>query len=127
MRLRHAVAVSCIAGALTLGCARQRGGGADLPLPAPVTLEVTNNNWADMAVYVVHSGQRIRIMTVVTTNTVSVTLLPDQVGPGGEVRILARPLGGAGRFLGPVIFASPGQTVAVTLENDLNQSTVSTR
>lgn len=127
MRLRSAVVLSCAAGALLSGCARNRRDPVDQELPrAPVTLEVTNNNWADVVIYVVRSGQRTRVMTVVTSNTESVVLRPDLVGPGGEVRILAHAIGGSARYVSPTVFASAGGTVVVNLETDLRRSTVST-
>ncbi len=125
MQLRSAVVLSFAAGALVLGCARRRGDPVDQEAPrAPVTLEVTNHNWADMVIYVVRSTQRIRVLTVITSNTVSVVLRPDLVGPAGEVRISAHAIGGGGRYTSPSVFASPGGTVTVTLETDLARSTV---
>jgi hypothetical protein len=127
MRLSSAIVLSCTAGTLVLGCARHRGDPVDQELPrAPVTLEVTNNNWADMVVYVVRSTQRVRVLTVVTSNTASIVLRPDLVGPGGEIRIFAHGIGGGGRYLSPTVFAYPGGTVVVSLETDLARSHVST-
>jgi hypothetical protein len=125
LQLRSAVVLSCAAGALLFGCARRRGDPADQEPPrAPVTLEVTNHNWADMVIYVVRGTQRIRVLTVVTANTASVVLRPDLVGPGGELRIAAHAIGGGGRYRSPRVFASPGGAVTVTLETDLARSTV---
>lgn len=125
MRLRSAVMLSCAAGALLPGCARHRADQADQDLPrAPVTLEVTNNNWADMVVYVVRGSQRTRVLTVVTSNTESTVLRSDLVGPAGEIRISAYAIGGYGRYTSPTVFASAGGTVVVTLEPHLAHSTV---
>jgi hypothetical protein len=126
MRLRSAVLLSCAVGVLLFGCARRRGDPADQEPPrAPVTLEVTNHNWADMVIYVIRGTQRVRVLTVVASNTGSLVLRPDLVGPGGEIRIAAYAIGGGGRYTSPRLFASPGATVVVTLETDLARSTVS--
>ena len=127
MRLRSAIVLSCTAGALILGCARRRSDAINQePPPPPVTLTVSNNNWADVILYVIRGGQRIRVLTVVSTNSASVVLPRNLVGPAGEVRILALAIGGNARYLSPTVYASPGGTVEVNLETTLRRSTVVT-
>lgn len=128
MRLRSAIALCVVAGFLLHGCARpQSTFNREAPPPPPITLEVINNNWSDMVVYVVRGGQRVRVLTVVSTMAEAIRLPRDLVGPGGEVRVFAHSIGGTGRYLSPTVYASPGATVEVNLEIVLNHSTVIVR
>lgn len=128
MRLRSAIGLCVIAGFLLQGCARRRSTfDQEVPPPPPVTLEVINNNWADMVVYVIRGGQRVRVLTVVSTMVASIVLPRDLVGPGGEVRVFATAIGGPARYLSPTVYALPGGTVEVNLEIVLNHSTIITR
>lgn len=129
MRLRTALVLSCVAGTLLGGCARRTAPVDALTdpeyEPPPVTLEVSNNHWNDVVIYVVRGGQRVRVMTIVAINSESVVLPKHLLGPGGEVRVLAYPIGGYQRYVSPRVYAQPGTTVAVTLETDLRKSSVS--
>lgn len=128
MRLKYAIALCVIAGFLLHGCARRRSSlDREAPPPPPITLEVINNNWSDMVVYVIRGGQRVRVLTVVSTMAENILLPRDLVGPGGEVRVFAHSIGGTARYLSPTVYASPGTTVAVNLEIVLNHSTVVVR
>lgn len=138
MRIRSAFVFSCAVGALALGCAR-RGTISDpfaTANPDPIRLEITNNNWLDMVIYVVRGGQRIRLMTVVATNTATTVLDPELLGPGGEIRVLAYPIGSVPclrcsrrdrpGYSSPRLFAQPGSTVSINLETDLRRSSAVT-
>jgi hypothetical protein len=125
MRVQRAVVVSCLS-AIVIGCAPRRAPDELVEPRAPVTLAVTNHHWSDMAIYVLRSGQRVRIMTVVAAHSASVVLRPELVGPGGEIRVLAYAIGGAGRYTSPRVYAAPGGTVTLSLENDLRRSSVVT-
>jgi hypothetical protein len=128
MRLRTVFVLSCVAGTLLSGCARRAAPTDELADPAyeppPVILEVQNNNWNDVAIYVVRGSQRVRVMTIVAINSESVILPKHLLGPGGEIRVLAYPIGGYQRYASPRVYAQPGTTVAVTLETDLRRSSV---
>ena len=128
MRLRSAIALCVTAGLLLHGCVRRQSTpDNDGPPPPPVTLEVINNNWSDMVVYVIRGGQRVRVLTVVSTMSENILLPRDLIGPGGEVRVFAHSIGGSARYLSPTVYASPGATVEVNLEIVLNHSTVVVR
>lgn len=112
---------SAIVGCATRGTIRDPAA----PLqPEPVTLEVSNHNWLDMAIYVVNGSQRIRVMTVVSTNVASVVLPRHLLGHGREIRLQADPIGESRRFTSERVFAYPGSTISWTLETDLRRSNV---
>ena len=94
------------------------------PPPEPVTLEVQNHNWADMAIYVVNGSQRFRVMTIVATNAGSVVLPRHLLGQGREIRLQADPVGESRRYTSERVFAYPGSTITWTLETDLRKSNV---
>lgn len=111
---------------VALGCA-SRGTIRDPaapPPPEPVTLEVSNHNWLDMAIYVVNGSQRFRVMTVVSTNVASVVLPRHLLGHGREIKLQADPIGESRRFTSERVFAYPGSTISWTLETDLRRSNV---
>jgi hypothetical protein len=128
MRIGKAVLVVLAFGASGAGCAsaRQTAGTIGESPYGPVKLLVKNNAWADVVIYALRGGQRVRVGTVVATNQASLTLRPDLVGPGGEVRVQAYPIGGGGAYVSPSVFASPGGVVTVSLETDLQRSTIVT-
>jgi hypothetical protein len=124
MRIRTAVPLLLALVALHAGCGTTRRNAEPAPAPGPVTLEIRNHNWADVTVYAVRSGQRMRLATVTATNSSSLILPPEMVGPGGEVRIYAQAIGGSGRFLSPRVYASPGGVVMLELDVSLRRSTI---
>ena len=129
MRLYKAVVLCCVTGALLGACARRMAPVAESAdpyyEPPPVVLEVSNNHWNDVVIYVMRGGQRVRVMTIVAINSQSVIVPKHLLGPGGELRVLAYPIGGYQRYLSPRVYAQPGTTIAVTLETDLRRSSVS--
>ncbi len=90
-----------------------------------VTLDVNNHNWLDVVVYVVHSGQRTRVLTVVATGTASV-VVPNFTlrNSGGQIRLLAHAIGNPTTFMSETIVARPGMTIDWTLESDLKRSSL---
>jgi hypothetical protein len=128
MRMRHAATLG-IAVAFLAGCA-----GHKAP-PAPdvvafsgddtVKLDVNNHNWLDVVIYVVHSGQRTRVATVVATGSASV-VVPNHAlrNSGGQIRLLVHAIGNPKTFMSETIVARPGMTIDWTLESDLKRSSL---
>lgn len=115
-----------LAGAAGDGCSPLRRGEPPEPPHAPITLEVRNNNWSDITIYAIRSGQRMRLGTVIATQSTNMVVPPDMLGPGGEVRVYAQAIGGYARYTSPKVYASPGATVTLNLEIDLRRSTLTT-
>jgi hypothetical protein len=111
-----------------VGCTRTKPG--DPPTPAsveftkPVKLDVTNHNWLDVTVYVVHGSQRTRLLTVTATQGASAILPLHALRPSGEIRLLAHAVGDPSPFLSETIIAKSGMTITWTLENDLKRSSL---
>lgn len=92
--------------------ARARGAG-------PVMVEVRNNNWADVVVYAISGSQTVRIGDVTTGRTARFRV-PAGIDPTvRDFRIRIDPIGPRTNFLSQFISVGPGQTVFVTVENDL--------
>lgn len=128
MRMREMAALG-LGFAIFAACARHQA----LPNPEfspfagdeTVTLEVINHNWLDVVVYVLHSGQRTRVLTVVATGSASVTV-PNHMlrTSGGQIRLLAHAIGNPTTFTSETIVARPGMTIDWTLESDLKRSSL---
>lgn len=96
-------------------------------LPAPKVI-VANHNWLDVHVYASrHAGGRVSL-GVVTSNTTRKFELPDMfLSAGGDVYLIADPIGSLGRYVTPAVVAEPGTNVVVHIENALNLSSASLR
>lgn len=62
---------------------------------APTTVEVENRNFQDMTVYVLRSGQRIRLGRIGGLGTETFTIPADVVRGSTTLRFVADPVGGA--------------------------------
>jgi hypothetical protein len=65
--------------------------------PATTRLEVVNRSSSDMDIFVVRSGQRVRLGLAPNNTTTRFSLEPAQVAGVGLIRFEARPLAGLGR------------------------------
>jgi hypothetical protein len=88
---------------------------------------VVNNNWLDMRVYALRSGQRFWLGTV-NSYTASRFELPTWLLRGmGEVQLLALAIGSRRSMTTGIVFLAPGEEIVWRLENNLNLSTVMVR
>ncbi len=131
--LRIAVAVSSLA--LSAACVSPGGSleqgyapGAVEASPvrrAPATVRVTNNNWADMNVYLVRGTARFRLGTVSSMSTQIFRVPAGAMGGVGGLRLLADPIGSSNGFLTPAVHVSAGERVDFDIQNQLPISSVS--
>jgi hypothetical protein len=121
---------------LAAGCARSpapagspsplASSGADSARPSrAIQVQVDNQNFSAMNVYLVTSGSRWLVGNVPgltkTTLTVPASLAPaDQ-----QVRLRAQPIGGLGATTTPTLIVPPGQQVYWTIGSDPAMSTAS--
>ena len=85
-------------------------------------LLVENNNWADMAIYIVRDGMRTRLGTAPSLRSAKFALSDALVGGSAEIRLLADPIGSSQRFLSQPIHVMPGHQVRFRLENNVQLS-----
>jgi hypothetical protein len=91
---------------------------------ADVTLYVTNHNYLDVIVYVIHDGQRTRIGTVTGSSAQAFTLPVRLIGQAHELRLYGDPVGSEDFALTELLVVHPGQSIEWTLETDLRRSSV---
>jgi hypothetical protein len=89
-----------------------------------IPLEITNHNWLDVIVSVVHDGQSTRVGTAEGSSSTSFDLPDRLIGQGREIRLIGHPIGGSGSVITETIVVQPGQWVEWTLETDLKRSSV---
>lgn len=125
--------------ALCSACAHPRPEPQELAANALV-LEVDNHNWSDVLIYVLHDGARTRFIEVTATKSVAQPIPAHLVGSSGTVQLFVHRIGGrddsvnlvngprlrqaSDDYLSPVVSVRTGATIALTLESDLQRSTV---
>jgi hypothetical protein len=100
-----------------------RRGAARRPVQ-PTTVVVTNHNWATIDVYAVRPGMSIRLGTVETGNSASFRMPGEFETASGDVYLLVDPIGSTRGYVTDRIVFSPGQVIALSVENAINQTTV---
>jgi hypothetical protein len=91
---------------------------------APVVLEVENHNWADVVLYVLHDGVQTRFTQVAAAHTASIEIPERLQGQMGVIRIAARRIGGTDSFVSQALSLRGNSSVRVTIESNLNRSSV---
>lgn len=124
-QLSRLTAVAALAVGLTAcgGKAVQSG-----PLPpegASAAVEVRNNNWADMTVYLERNGLRQRLGTVTSMASKRFKVPRAFLSTNGSVRLVADPIGSREQHVTSPVQVWAGQTVAFTIENHMSISSVS--
>ncbi len=127
MSARNGLIVAALAAVATLGaCAPMtKTSGADALGGDQSELVVENNNWQDMALYVLKNGTRWRIGSVPSLGKGRFHLSNAMIGGNGEIQLVADPLGSSRRFVTERIVVLPGQHVSFRLENNLAISSYS--
>ncbi|MDQ6738397.1 MAG: hypothetical protein M3Z30_11955 [Gemmatimonadota bacterium] len=89
-----------------------------------IALEVENRNWSDVVLYVVHDGTTTRFMSVTAAKTETVTIGRRFIGASGVVRFIAHRVGGDDDYYSPSVSVRTGSTIALTLQPELNMSSI---
>jgi len=87
-------------------------------------LTITNHNYLDVIVYVLHDGQRTRIGSVTGSSAQVFALPPRLLGQAYEIQLYGDPVGSPDFALTELLFVHPGQSIEWTLETDLRRSSV---
>jgi len=89
-----------------------------------IALSVTNHNYLDVVVFVLHDGVQTRVGTV-TGSSSSVFFLPVRLlGQGREIRLLGDAIGNDAYASTDILIVQRGQYIEWTLETDLRRSSV---
>ena len=130
---RHAAQLGTALAALLLtapACFVFNRGSKPAPSPAvdvpegEIALSITNHNYLDVVVYVVHDGQQTRVGTV-TGSSSAVFFVPVRlVGMGHELQLYGRAIGSDAFARTHTLIVEPGQYLEWTLESDLRRSSV---
>ena len=92
--------------------------GAD----AAPTVTVQNDNWLDVAVYVVHGTSRFRIGTVSSTSRQTFKLPREGATGAIPLQILADPIGENRRYITDPVTLAPGQRLEVKVGSPISIS-----
>jgi hypothetical protein len=120
-------ALACALALLAGGCFL----GSKAPEPVPdadwsgdVPLQIVNRHWLDVAVYVIHDGQRTRLGIAGGTAETQMMLPYRLLGVGGDIQLYGDPIGSAERAVTEVLVVHPGQFIQWLLEWGLERSSV---
>lgn len=123
--------------AAAAGCAGHTKPVEEALSPDTLVLEVENHNWSDVLIYVIHDGTRSRFLELAAAKSAVEPIPARFVGSTGMLQLLIHRIGGAddsvilvrGRgvsddYLTPTVSVRTGNTVSLTLESDLQRSTL---
>jgi hypothetical protein len=89
-----------------------------------IALNVTNHNYLDVVVYVLHDGQRTRVGTASGSSSSLFFLPPRLIGQGREIRLYGDAIGNDDYAVTDILVVQRGQYIEWTLETDLRRSSV---
>jgi outer membrane lipoprotein SlyB len=126
MKLMTLAALSSLVAVGAAGCApKQRFGPQTWSASSAPTVTVRNDNWLDVAVYVVRGASRFRIGTVRGSSTETFRLTLDRSGTASPMRILADPIGSTQGYVTEPITLGPGQRLELNVASSIRVSTFS--
>ena len=95
----------------------------DVP-ESEIALNITNHNYLDVVVYVLHDGQRTRVGMVSGSSSTVFFLPPRLIGQGREIRLYGDAIGNDSYAVTDLLIVQRGQYIEWTLETDLRRSSV---
>ena len=78
-------------------------------------MTVDNQNFLDMDVFIIRSGQRLRLGMVPGLSSRMLMVRPELIGYGTEVQFELHPIGGRGNPLSETISVRPGDVIHLTI------------
>jgi hypothetical protein len=127
LRLRAALAVLLLAAPACFIFNRGSQAATAPAIAAPegeIALSVTNHNYLDVVVYVLHDGLQTRVGTV-TGSSSTVFFLPARLlGQAREIRLYGDAIGSDAYVRTDILVVQRGQYIEWTLETDLRRSSV---
>lgn len=127
MRLFHAASVAALGMLTASACASNRDprGVTWVATPSAPTVTVRNDNWLDVALYVLRGGARVRLGTVRSTATESFRLPPE--ASDLPVQVIADPIGSTAIYQTDPVVLGPGQRLELRVADAISTSTFSVR
>jgi hypothetical protein len=95
----------------------------DIP-EGEIALNVTNHNYLDVVIYVVHDGQQTRVGMVTGSSTALLFVPLRLLGMGHELQLYGRAIASDVVARTPTLILQAGQYIEWTLETDLRRSSV---
>ena len=113
-----------VAALLSTQCAHHPKAAEQPPEPeAEFVLNVINHHWQDVRIYIISSGEVMRIGTITALTEHSFTLPSWMLGSSRIIQVFANSIGGNDYYETDPLSVQPGQYVEVRLETDLSRST----
>jgi hypothetical protein len=111
---------------LSSACGASRTTPTSNPEPSSdeIPVQIDNQNFSDMEIYVVRNGQRLLIGQAGGLTKTTLTIRNAARGDG-RVRLLAEPIGVARPIATPTLVVPPGQSIFWTIGSDPATSTAS--
>lgn len=110
----HSITLSLLLLA-AVACVGMGGGTGNADPNQPTVVQVDNQGFSDMTVYVVRNSQRVRL-GIATGNSKTNFTLPSGVAGGlASLRFIANPIGGRRNSISEEITVAPGDTVVLTI------------
>jgi hypothetical protein len=111
---------------LSSACGASRTTPTSNPEPSSdeIPVQIDNQNFSDMEIYVVRNGQRLLIGQAGGLTKTTLTIRNAARGDG-RVRLLAEPIGGARPIATPTLVVPRGQSIFWTIGSDPATSTAS--
>jgi len=107
------------------GASRSTVASGPEPLSSEIPVQIDNQNYSDMNIYVVRNGQRLLLGQAGGLTRTTLTIR-NAVRGDGRVRLLAEPIGGARPIATPTLVVPQGQSIFWTIGSDPATSTAST-
>ena len=128
-RVGKLLEVLAAAGALTAlgGCGGLLGAPPAAnsgPVSGEIILEIHNNHWNDVDIFVLHDGVAERVGMVIAASSAVIALRPSQVGSSGVIRLRADVIGSEESITTENLSVRNGSTIEWTLESQLARSHV---
>jgi len=120
--LRTFALAACAAAALG-GCAPAAESVANnAPIKSQTKLVVENNNWQDVAVYLLRGTSRARLGTVGSMTKEQFTIPDSYVLGVAEITVQVDPVGSSASYVSPPIQVFPGARVSLSVNNNIRLS-----
>ena len=105
---------AAILGLAVAACGGSKSQSAPIP-PPRTTVRVENQGFADMTIYAIRSGQRVRLGQATGNSTSTFTIPANLIFGATPLRFLADPIGGKGTPISDEITVQPGDQVTLVL------------